>query len=190
MSYEVYARICVGAPLLSEALPELLDRFRASLGFAAGASHSVVLARLREELPRHRRNESSRALYEQAFERFVDERWDVDVAIGGVSEGGVEPARGYVFLGVRVEGFEFTVRDAVPGLEARPRWLRKGDLTIGSSFAASLPSEVRKAFEHAVRVYQRAGREVQGDARNRLRALPVSRQHEPTWALVRWLERV
>ncbi len=187
MLYEVYHRICVGAPLEVAEARGLVARFHVSLGLAANASLEMVHARLRDDLKRHELNTDDRVLYERAFEAFVDELWDVDCAIGGVSEGAIDPAKGYVFVGVRVEQFDLTVHDDEPRLAQRPTWLHKGDLSPGSDFGRTFGPDARTAVEHAGRSWTRAGKMIVGDATTRLKLLPVSKQREVGWALVRWL---
>jgi len=187
MLFEVYQRICVGLPLEAESLGPLVAGFHRSLSLPDEAPLAAVHEALRHDLPRHDKGIESRVLYEKAFETYVDQLWDVDCAIGGVTDGGVDPPRGWVFLGVRVEGMEEVAHDAMPALAGRPRWLKKGDLTTGSDLAKSLGTQHRKAFDHAARAYGRATKMIVGDAHTRLRALRVVRGHDPDWALIRWL---
>lgn len=190
MIFENFIRICVGAPLEVEAAKDLAARFHSSLGFEGSPSVADVYARLRDDAPRHKRSEPDRLRYELAFEKFVDDLWDVDCAIGGVSEGLLDVTRGYVFVGVRVDGFERNIKEEMPARAGRPRWLRKGDVSAGSDLTRELGPDAKKAMDHAAHMYKRATKEVVGDARKRLRPLPVSKQHEPGWALVEWLVAV
>jgi hypothetical protein len=190
VAYELFARICVGTPLTVEAATAVHAEFVASLGLEPGASAATIFDRLRDDAPRHKLHEPDRVRYELALEAFLDARWDVDYAIGGVSPDGVfEPRRGYLFLGVRVAQFETTVPDLPPraAVVTAPQWLRKGDMLAGSDLSKLLGDDARKQLEHAGRAFTRAGREILQDAIKRLRPLPVSRQHEPAWALCRWL---
>lgn len=187
MLYEIYHRFCVGLPLEPDAAAALRARFHAHLGLGPDASVDAVYARLREDLPRHKRNEPDRLRYELALESFVDTLWDVDCALGGVSDGDFDPSRGYLFVGVRVEQFERVARDDQPAAAARPQWVKKGDLSPGSDFLRELGPEAKKPVEHAGRMFHRARLMIEGDTRTRLTSLPVSRQREPGWAHVRWL---
>lgn len=187
MLYEIFHRICVGLPVEPDATRALLARFHASLGMPVDADAAAVYARLRDGLARHKLNDPDRARYELALEAFVDELWSVDCAVGGVSDGIFDPARCFLFVGVRVEQFERVVRDEQPAAASRPQWLRKGDLTPGSDFLRELGPEAKKPIEHAGRMHHRARLMIEGDARMRLKKLPVSRQREPGWAQVRWL---
>jgi hypothetical protein len=190
MMYEVYARICVGAVLEPDAARDLLERFHQSLGLEPQAKAQEVYRRLWEEAPKHKRHEPDRDRYERALEAFVDGLWDVDCAVGGVSDGGLDPDRGYLFVGVRIEDFAFTVRDEQPAAASRPTLLRSGDLTPGSAFSRTLGPDAHKAFHHAAKMHQRAARQIVHDARTRIAPLPVLHHQEPAWALVRWLLRV
>ncbi|MBI5516514.1 MAG: hypothetical protein HY909_22205 [Deltaproteobacteria bacterium] len=190
MMYEVYARICVGAQAEPDAARDLLERFHQGLGLAPQAKTPEVFARLREEAPKHKQHEPDRARYERALEAYVDGLWDVDCAIGGVSDGTLDPLRGYLFVGVRVEDFAFSEKDDLPAAATRPTWLRSGDLSPGSAFSHTLGPDSHKAFHHAAKMHQRAARPIARDAQKRLEALPVLRHQEPSWALVRWLVRV
>lgn len=187
MLFEIYTRVCVGLPVETEAARTLRDEFHTSLGLSADAPVAEVHARLLDDAPKHKRNEADRVRYERAFGEFVDKRWDVDCAIGGLTDGGVDPQRGYLFVGVRIEDMEDVARDDMPALAGRPQWLRKGDLTMGSDLAHKLGDHHRKVFVHAARMYQRANKMILTDAQKRLKALPVVRQREVDWALVRWL---
>lgn len=187
MIYEAYIRICVGAVIETEATAELVVRFHQSLGLDPDCAVADVHEALRELSPKHKLHESDRVRYERAFEAFVDKLWDVDCAIGGLSDGGVDPARGYVFVGVRVEDLERVGRDDMPALSGRPRWLRKGDLTAGSDLARELGPDAYKEFTHACRMYQRAHKEIMNDTLKRTARLPLSKQHDPGWAMVTWL---
>ncbi len=187
MIYEVRARICVGGLLESEAVEALVARFHAHLGLDPDATVEEVHARLRDECPKHRLHESDRTRYIEAFDAFVDEVWDVNCAIGGVSEGGVDPSRCHVFVGIAIEDFEWSARIDMPAQVSRPRWLKKGDLSAGSDFSRELGVEAHKAFVHASKMYQRARLQIFGDAKTRTASLPVSKQHEIDWALVKWL---
>ena len=51
----------------------------------------------------------------------------------------------------------------------------------------AMGSEAKKPMEHAAKMFQRARVMIEGDARTRLKSLPVLRQRDPSWALVRWL---
>lgn len=187
MLFEIYHRICVGLPLEPAATEALVQGFHRSLGVAPDAAVSEIHALLRFDARRHEKHITDRIRYERAFEAYVDQLWDVDCAIGGHTEGGVEPGRGWVFVGVRVEQFESTQKDEMPALATRPRWLKKGDLTINSDFSRSLPPESEKPFRHACTALGRASKMIIGDAITRLKKLPVVRQREPDWAYIRWL---
>ncbi|MEZ4393003.1 MAG: hypothetical protein R3A48_18100 [Polyangiales bacterium] len=187
MLYEIYHRICVGLPVEPDAAQAVVARFHARLGLEPSASASEVYARLSEGVPRHKLNDPDRQRYELALEAFVDEVWSVDCAIGGVSDGIFDPTRCFLFVGVRVEQFERVVRDEQPAAASRPQWLRKGDLSPGSEFLRGLGPEAKKPVEHAGRMHHRARLMIEGDARTRLKSLPVSRQREPGWAQLRWL---
>lgn len=187
MLYEIYHRFCVGLPLEPDAAQSLRARFHAHLGVSPDARVDEVYARLRDDLPRHKRNEPDRQRYELALEAFIDDLWAVDCAIGGVSDGDFDPSRGYLFVGVRVEQFERVIREDQPAGAYRPQWLKKGDLSPGSEFLRDLGPEAKKPVEHAGRMFHRARLMIEGDARTRLKSLPVSRQREPDWAQVRWL---
>ena len=177
----------MGAPTELAGTQEILTGFHASLGLDPDAKLAAVYARLREDTPKHKLHESDRWRYERAFENFVDALWNVDCAIGGLSAGGIEPARCYVFVGVYIEGIEHNERDDSPAASTRPRWLKKGDLTMGSDLAKELGPDAAKEFRHAAQMYRRANKEILTDATTRVARLPVSRQHDPSWALVRWL---
>lgn len=187
MLFEAYNRICVGLPLESTATTALVKGFHESLGLEPQAKLSDIHDKLRFEAKRHEVNIADRVRYELAFEAYVDQLWDVDCAIGGHTEGGVEPGHGWVFVGVRVEQMQEIISDEMPALASRPRWLKKGDLTIGSDYAKTMSPETVKPFLHACKAYQRASKMIIGDATVRLKNLPVVRQREPDWALVRWL---
>jgi hypothetical protein len=188
MLYEVYQRICVGLPLEADAVAGLVAGFHRSLSLPDDARLEAVHEALRFDLARHETNTPDRELYERAFEAYVDQLWDVDCAIGGLTDGGVDPPRGWVFLGVRVETLEPEVgHDAMPALAGRPRWLKKGDLTTGSDLARQLGPRHAKTFNHAARAYARASKMIVGDAHKRLAPLRVVRGHDPDWALLRWL---
>lgn len=186
MLYETFHRIAVGAVVETDAARALVAEFLASLGLEPDADVAAVHARLAEEAPKHRKKVAPRVRFELAFEAFVDAKWDIDCAIGGVSDGGVDTGRGYVFVGVRIEQWESTGPDENPHLAGRPRVLKKGDLSAGSTFAHDVGPAHRKVIEHAGRMFQRARKDIEGDAMKRLKALPV-RSREPEWALVRWL---
>jgi hypothetical protein len=132
MIYECYTRIMVGLPLAQNALPEVSKGFLASLGLDADASEADALTALRDAAPRHKRNVPDRERFELAFESWLDERWSVDCAIGGVSAGGFDPKACQVWVGVRVEQFEHTAKVDMPAQYVRPRVLKKGDMTPGS----------------------------------------------------------
>lgn len=187
MLFETYHRICVGLPLETDAAHALRARFHAHLGLEPDASTEAVYARLADDLPRHRSNEPDRVRYELALEAFVDKLWDVDCAVGGMSDGGFDPSKGYLFVGVRVEQWERTAHDDQPAASTRPLWVKKGDLSVGSDLARAMGSEAKKPMEHAAKMFQRARVMIEGDARTRLKSLPVLRQRDPSWALVRWL---
>lgn len=190
MPYEIYARFCVGAPLKPEPTRTLHQEFLASLSLAPDAPADEVFARLRDDTPRHKLHEPDRVRYELALEAFVDARWSVDCALGGLSTDGLlDLRRGFLFVGVRVEQFETVVanvptRGAAP---ERPQWLRKGDLGANSELGKLLGADAKKAADHAARMYQRAAKEILRDAIARTKELPLSPQHEPDWALCRWL---
>lgn len=187
MIYECYTRIMVGLPLATPALGEAAAGFLASLGLPADASESEALAALRDAAPRHKRGEPDRARFESALEAFIDARWDVDCAIGGVSSGGLDARACQLWVGVRIEQFEHTARVEMPAQYVRPKVLKKGDLTPGSDLAHALGPDARKQLEHAGRMYSRARLQIEGDAITRTKGLPTSRQHEVAWTMVRWL---
>ena len=186
MLYEIFHRIAAGSVLESDAAKELVRDFHTSLGLEADASVAEVHARLLEDTPKHKRKEPARQRYELAFESFVDARWDIDCAIGGVSDGGVDPVRGYVFVGVRIEQWEEVTVDENPHLASRPRSLRKGDKSPGSTFAHTIGAAHKKVLEHAGRMFQRARKDIEGDAVRRLKPIPV-RNRDIDWAYIRWL---
>lgn len=189
MLFEIYHRICVGLPLEPAATEALVQGFHRSLGVAPEAAVSEIHALLRFDARRHEKHITDRIRYERAFEAYVDQLWDVDCAIGGVSAGGLDPDRGYLLVGVRVEDFDYSVRDDQPAATQRPRALRKGDLSMGSDFAHELGPDAHKAFSHAAKMYQRAGKEIVRDATGRTAKLPLARGDEPAWCYVRWLVR-
>jgi hypothetical protein len=190
MIYECYTRIMVGLPLAQNALPEVSKGFLASLGLDADASEADALTALRDAAPRHKRNVPDRERFELAFESWLDERWSVDCAIGGVSAGGFDPKACQVWVGVRVEQFEHTAKVDMPAQYVRPRVLKKGDMTPGSELAHVLGPDVRKQMEHAGRMFTKARLQIDGDAITRTKGLPTSRQHEVDWVMVRWLVAV
>lgn len=187
MIYECYTRIMVGLPLAQGALAEVSQGFLASLGLDADATEADALAALAEAAPRHKRNEPERERFERAFEAWIDARWDVDCAIGGVSAGAFDPKTCQVWVGVRVEQFEHTARVDMPAQFVRPQPLKKGDLKPGSELAHALGPDARKQLEHAGRMFTKARLQIDGDAITRTKGLPTSRQHEVAWAMVRWL---
>jgi hypothetical protein len=188
--YEIYGRICVGGVLKPEPARDVHIEFLDSLGLRPEAPAEEVFALLRADTPKHKLHEPDRVRYERALEAFLDAKWDVDFALGGLSPDGLfEPRRGYLFVGVRVEQFEIEVPELPRGAAApeRPQWLRKGDLSPGSDFIKSFGPSPRKQLEHAARAYSRAAKEIYKDAVARIKPLPISQQHEPDWALCRWL---
>src|SRR4051794_9608217 len=131
MSYEIYGRICVGAPLIIEAATTVHAEWLASPGLPADAPGEAAVAPLRLETQRHKLHEPDRVRYERAFEAFLDERWSVDCAFGGPSRDGLfDPRKGFIFVGVRVEQFEITTNVLPRGaaVPEKPQWLTKGDL--------------------------------------------------------------
>ncbi len=187
MVYEVYTRIMVALPLAPGVLADVAAGLHRKLGLAPGAPVDEVYATLRDAAPRHKRHEPDRARYELALEAYVDELWDVDCALAGVSEGLADPARCQLWAGVRVEQFEHTAKVDAPAAYVRPRTLRKGDLSMGSDLSRELGPDVYKEFRHAAQMYQRARTQIEGDAITRTKRLPTSRQHEVAWALLRWI---
>jgi hypothetical protein len=190
VSYEVFARICVGSVLRPEAAEDIHREFVLSLGLAATASAADIFDSLRWDAAKHKRHEPDRWRYERAWEAFIDQKWNVDFAMGGLSREGVfDPRKNYLFVGVRVEQFEMGLAEIpLRGMPIdRPQWLRKGDLSPGSDLAKALGPDVRKPFEHACRTYSRANRDVLKDAMERVKPLDISHQHETDWALCRWL---
>lgn len=187
MIYECYTRIMVGLPLAQHALGEVASGFLGSLGLDADASEADTLAALRDEAPRHTRNVPDRERFERAFEAWIDARWDVDCAIGGVSAGALDAKGCQVWVGVRIEQFEHTAKVEMPAQYVRPRALKKGDLTPGSELAHALGPDARKQLEHAGRMFTKARLQIEGDAITRTKGLPTSRQHEVAWVMVRWL---
>jgi len=190
MIYECYTRIMVGLPLAQGALAEVSKGFLASLGLDADATEADAIAALRDASPRHKRNVDDRVRFELAFEAWLDARWSVDCAIGGVSAGGFDPKQCQVWVGVRVEQFEHTAKIDTPVQFVRPRSLKKGDLKPGSELAHALGPDVRKELEHAGRMFSKARLQIDGDAITRTKGLPTSRQHEVDWVMVRWLVAV
>lgn len=186
MLYETYSRIAVGAVLEPDATHELARGFAVSLGLEPDASLVEVHAALLDAAPKHKQKVAPRVRYELEFERYVDERWDVNCVIGGVTDGGVDGTRGYVFVGVRIAEWDDVARDESPHLASRPRTLQKGDLSAGSDFSKQAGREHKKAIDHAARMFQRARKDIEADAMKRLRPLPT-RERDVYWALVRWL---
>ena len=186
MLYEIYTRIAVGAVLETDATHELVRGFHVSLGLEPDATLAEVHARLLEQALKHKRNVDPRVRYELEFERYVDERWDIDCSIGGVSDGGVDPTRGYVFVGIRIEQWEDVMHDHSPHLSGRPKTLSKGDLSAGSDFLKHIGHEHKKPIDHAARMFRRARKEIDLDAMKRVRSLPT-RERDVYWALTRWL---
>lgn len=187
MIYEVFTRIMVGLPVTQAAATEVLSGFHADLGLEPDAPVDAAYAALAEAAPRHKRNEPDRQRYELALEAHVDARWDVDCALVGVSDGGLDPKRCQLWVGVRVEQWEHTTRADMPAQLVRPKVLRKGDLSAGSDLARALGVDVKKQFDHAARMFQRARMQIEGDAITRTKTLPTSRQHEVDWWLLRWI---
>ena len=187
MLYEVYTRIMVGLPVAQGVLGDVVTGFHQGLGLAADAGVDAVYTVLREDAPRHKRNEPDRQRYELAFEAYVDQLWDVDCAIVGQSDGLADPARCMLWVGVRVEQMEHTARIDTPPAYVRPRVLRKGDLSMGSDFAHELGRDMYKQFRHATQMYNRARMMIEGDAHARTKRIPTSRQHEVEWSFLRWI---
>lgn len=186
MLYETYSRIAVGAVLEPDATHELTRSFHVSLGLEPDATLAEVHATLLDAAPKHKKLVLPRIRYELEFERYVDGRWDIDCAIGGVTDGGVDGTRGYVFVGVRIEQWEAIETEEQPHLAGRPRVLKKGDLSAGSDFSKQIGDEHKKPIDHAARMFQRARKDIDLDAGRRLRSLPT-RERDVYWALVRWL---
>jgi hypothetical protein len=187
MIYEVYTRFMVGVPLAPGALAQVLERWHRSLDLDAGAPYVTVCDALREAAPRHKQGGADRPRYELALEAFVDTLWDVDCALSGISEGGADAERCQLWVGVRIEQFEHVGRVDVPVQYVRPKVLRKGDLSMGSDLAHTMEGDARKPFDHACRMYRRARLQIEGDAITRTKGLPVSRQHEVGWVMLRWI---
>ncbi len=192
MSYELYGRICVGAPLKPETATALHARFCESIGLDVGASADAIFLALLEASPKHKRHEPDRVRYLRAFEAFIDEQHSVDMAIGGVSEHGVfDPKKNYLFVGVCVDVFETRLETVGRGAATpdKPQWISWGELgsnsTLGKSFVLDRNGE--KAWDHARRSYQRAAKDIMKDTLARIHGLDISKQHDPSWALCRWL---
>lgn len=193
MTYELYGRICVGAPLKPEAATALHVGFYESLGLdAATASADDVFFALLDQAPKHKKHEPDHVRYVRAFEAYIDGQHAVDMAIGGVSEHGVfDPKKNYLFVGVCVDEFETQVPTIGRGASApdRPQWIKWGELgsnsTLGKSFVLDRNGE--KAWDHARRSYQRANKDIMKDALARVKGLDLHKQHDPNWALCRWL---
>lgn len=190
--FELFGRICVGAPLKPDAALALHQRFCASLGLDVDATPDALFATLLDDAPKHKRHEPDRLRYERALEAFADREHAVDIAIGGHSEHGVfDPKKNYLFVGVCVDVFTTTVPSLGRGAAApdRPQWITWGALgshsALGKSF--DLDRNGEKAWDHARRSYQRANKDITKDALARIASLPIAKQHEPGWALCRWL---
>lgn len=188
----MYGRICVGAPLKPDAALALNARFCESIGLDVGADAESIFAALLDEAPKHKKHEPDRVRYLRALEAFVDGEHSVDMAIGGLSEHGVfDPKKNYLFVGVCVDVFETTLETVGRGAAApnRPQWITWGALgsnsTLGKSFVLDRNGE--KAWDHARRSYQRANKDIMKDALSRIHGLDISKQHDPGWALCRWL---
>jgi|LNFM01.1.fsa_nt_gb hypothetical protein len=191
-SYELYGRICVGAPLKPEAALALHVGFCKSLGLDELATSEQIFLALLDEAPKHKKHEPDRVRYERAFESYIDAECEADMAIGGLSEHGVfDPKKNYLFVGVCVDEFVTTLSSPGRGAAApdRPQWITWGALgsnsTLGKSFELDRNGE--KAWDHARRSYQRANKDITKDAFARIARLAISKQHEPGWALCRWL---
>jgi hypothetical protein len=188
----MFGRICVGAPLKPDAASALHERFCESLGLDADANAESIFAVLYDNAPKHKKHEPDRVRYLRAFEAFVDGQHSVDIAIGGLSAHGVfDRKQNYLFVGVCVDVFETTLETVGHGAAApdRPQWITWGALgshsALGKSFVLDRTGE--KAWDHARRSYQRAHKAIMQDALARIHGLDISKQHEPGWALCRWL---
>lgn len=187
MLVEVYARICVGVSLTPEHTQRLVRGFHRRLGLDEDVSPLDVYAALTQGLARHRQNDSPRALYETALVDYAEATEGFSCAIGGWTDGGVDPHRGFLFAGVVIDGFTVVRRDDSPASASRPTKLSKGDLTLGSDFFKRVGGEHRKALAHASKAYSRASRAIVDDVRQRTRGLATSGPKEPAWSLVEWL---
>ncbi len=192
MGYELYGRICVGAPLKPEAALALNEGFLRSLELDESATAEAIFAVLFEQAPKHKRHERDRVRYLRAIEAYADEQHAVDIALGGLSADGVfDPKKNFLFVGVCVDEFITTLPTVGRGAAApdRPQWISWGELgsnsTLGKSFVLDRDGE--KAWDHARRSYQRANKDITKDALLRVKPLPISKQHDPGWALCRWL---
>jgi hypothetical protein len=192
VTYELFGRICVGAPLKTDAALAVHARFCESIGLDVGAEAEAIFAALLADAPKHKRHERDRDRYLRAFEEFVDGQHAVDIAIGGVSEHGVfDPKKNYLFVGVCVDVFETHLDHVGRGASApdRPQWITWGALgsnsTLGKSFVLDRNGE--KAWDHARRSYQRAAKDIMKDTLARIAGLDISKQHDPGWALCRWI---
>jgi hypothetical protein len=192
VGFTLFGRICVGAPLEVRAAAALHRDFIASLELPDTASPEDVFAALLDQAPKHKRHEPDRVRYERALEAFIDARHAVDFALGGLTpEGLFDPQKNYLFVGVCIESFVTRVPVVGRGASApeRPQWISWGELgsnsTLGKSF--DLDRDGEKAWDHARRSYQRANKDITRDALARIKPLPLSKQHDPGWALCRWL---
>lgn len=187
MLVEVYARVCVGVTLAPEFTAELLRGFHRSLGLDDDARFDEVYAHLAQDLPRHRQNDPLRDHYESALVAYVEAQRGYACAVGGLTDGGVDPDRGYLLGGVVIDGFVEVRKEDAPARCGRPTKLLKGDLTPGSEFFKRCGPEHKKALAHASKAYARASKMILDDVRQRMRAQPTSGSKEPSWCLVEWL---
>ncbi|MDP3277535.1 MAG: hypothetical protein Q8Q09_20280 [Deltaproteobacteria bacterium] len=192
MSFELFARICVGAPLRPDAAIALHAAFIQSLQLAPDCDPETLFEALRFEAPKHKKHEPDRLRYLRALEAFVDQEHNIDMALGGVSELGVfDPKKNYIFVGVVVSEFQCPQADLGRGaaLPDKPQWLKWGDLGSTSDLGKTFPldREVEKGLDHARRSYQRAVKDINKDAHLRVRPMTLSKQHDPDWAMCRWL---
>jgi hypothetical protein len=187
MIYEIYTRIMVGLPLAPNELEGMLRGFHTKVGVAPNATTKDVYDALLLDAPKHKLNDPDRQRYELALEAYIDERWEVDFAISGMSDGGFDLKQCQLWVGVRVEQWEETKRIDSPIAFVRPRVLRKGDLSMGSDLAHELGPNVHKEFVHATKMFRRARLMIEGDTITRTKKVPTSRQHEMAWVMLRWL---
>ncbi len=192
MGYELFGRFCVGAPLKPETATKIHQDFVSSLSLSADATAEQIFVALLELSPKHKRHEPDRVRYERALEEFIDHHYSVDMAIGGLSPEGIfVPKKNYLFVGVCVDTFYTDQKELGRSAHEveRPRWLTWGELGSNSNLGKSfdLDRNGEKAWDHARRSYQRAHKDIFKDASGRIKSLDTGKQHDPDWALVRWL---
>lgn len=192
MGYELYGRFCVGGPLRPEVAEKLHIEFLQSLSLKEDATAEQIYLTLLEQAPKHKRHEPDRVRYERALEAFIDSAHSVDMALGGLSPEGIfVPKKNYIFVGVCVDSFITEQKELGRSAHEveRPRWLTWGELGSNSNLGKSfeLDRDGEKAWDHARRSYQRAHKDIYKDATTRIKPLAVAKQHDPDWALCRWL---